>query len=151
MSYAPTRRGPCRKQFSTLEGPSPGQPVMKKSLALLAIATLLVSASGCGCCRGLFGRSSVGTAGPFYGRLAPSALSSGCCQTCAPMCNTCDSCNTCEAAPSCGCEQPACGCESGSAVTYGYNGPMAEMPITDGTVFETTPMTVPTGSGTFGQ
>ncbi|MEM8943904.1 MAG: hypothetical protein AAGD11_01880 [Planctomycetota bacterium] len=119
---------------------------MKKSLALLAIATLLVGVSGCGCCRGLFGRSSVGTVGPFYGRLAPRAVSGPCCNTCAPMCNDC---NTCTSAPS-------CGCESSTPVTYGYEGAAyegatIEMPMADGAIMESTPMTVPAGSGTFGQ
>ncbi len=126
---------------------------MKKTLALLAVATLLISASGCGRCRGLCSRSSVATVGPFYGRPAPRALAGPCCPTYAPSCNTCDPCNTCNTCQS----APSCGCESGSQVMYGYNGSMAEMPIADGsvmangTVIETTPIDVTNVGGDIGQ
>ena len=109
---------------------------MKKSLALLAVAMLLVSASGCGCCRGLFGRSSVGTAGPFYGRLAPRATGA-CCNTCGPVCSDCNSCsnNMCTDCNTCA-SGDSCGCESGSPVTYGFDGGVVGMPLADGTVID---------------
>jgi hypothetical protein len=88
---------------------------MKKTLALLAVAALLLSTTGCGCCRGLFGKGSRAVASPLYSQCVPS----------------------CSAGPSCGSD---CGCESGTPVTYGFDG--------------SEPMYAPanmSSSGTFGQ
>jgi len=97
---------------------------MKKSLALLAVALLMVSASGCGCCRGLFSSANSPLASPVYSQ-------------CAPSCGA-----TCSAGPSCN-AGASCGCESGNAVTYGYDGAVSN--------YDSTPMMFPTGSGAFGQ
>ena len=98
---------------------------MKKSLAVLTVATLLVVANGCGSCRGLFGKSAAPVATTVYSPCAP---------TCAPSCST----------------GPSCGCASGTPVTYGF-GNASEVQLAPGTTFESTPMSIPAGSGTFGQ
>ncbi len=67
--------------------------IMKKALALLSVAILLVGSSGCGCCRGLFGKSS---APSLYSQAAPS---------CAPVCSG-----------------GSCPCDTATPVTYGYGG-----------------------------
>ncbi|NOZ41537.1 MAG: hypothetical protein GXP24_15110 [Planctomycetes bacterium] len=89
---------------------------MKKSLALLTVAMLLVGTSGCGTCRGLFRKKSRPLATPLYSQCAPS---------CAPTCSTGGSCGT-----------------TGTPVMYGYGGAIAT---------ESMPMTIPAGSGTYGQ
>ncbi|MGI9428226.1 MAG: hypothetical protein ACR2NM_06180 [Bythopirellula sp.] len=106
---------------------------MKKSLAFLTVATLLIASSGCGCCRGMFGKSTP-VATTMYSPCAPT-----CAPTCAPACSAAPSCST-----------GSCGCESGTPVTYGYSGG-GQVPLSTGTTFESTPMTFPTGSGTYGQ
>jgi len=68
---------------------------MKNSFALLALATLLVGTSGCGCCRGLFSKSAAPVA--TYSQYAPS---------CRPSCDA----------------GPSCGCATGTPVTYGFDG-----------------------------
>ena len=67
---------------------------MKKALALLSVVMLLAATSGCGCCRGLCGKSSSAIAPPAYSQVAPS---------CAPTC-----------------AGGSCPCDSGTPVTYGY-------------------------------
>ncbi len=101
---------------------------MKKSLALLTVAMLLVGTSGCGCCRGLFGKSTGAIATPVYSQCAPS---------CGTSCST-GSCST----------GSSCGCGTGTGVTYGYGG---GIPMAPSASYGSTPMTFPTGSGTYGQ
>ena len=105
---------------------------MKKSLALLTVAMLLVGTSGCGCCRGLFGKSSRPLATPLYSQCAPS---------CAPICSTGGSCGAGASG--------SCGCATGTPVTYGYGG--GGIPMAPSASYESPPMSFPTGSGTYGQ
>ncbi len=100
---------------------------MKNSLALLAAVALLVGSSGCGCCRGLCKKPA-----------APAVYSQ-----CAPSCGP-----TCSAGGSCG--AGGCGCQTGTPVTYGFNGG-AGVAMPAGTPYESAPMTFPAGSGSYGQ
>ena len=81
---------------------------MRKSLALLAVATLMLGTTGCGCCRGLFGKSNPTAATPLYSQCAP---------TCSPG--------------------ASCGCQTGTPVTYGFDGD-AGAPVSSGATYEST-------------
>jgi|GEM_PF-2402490 len=100
---------------------------MKKSLALLAVAAILIGTSGCGCCRGLFGKSG---ASPVYSQCAPSCATG--------MCSTGS------------CPADNCGCQSAAPVTYGYHGSEGATMVSPTVTHEAMPA-FPTGSGSYGQ
>jgi hypothetical protein len=80
---------------------------MKKTLLLMAVAVLILNASGCGACRnGLFARRQA--AAPMMGHMQ-----------CAPMCQP-----ACQ--PVC-CPQPCDPCCSGNQMSVGYDGGGAMM------------------------
>jgi hypothetical protein len=81
---------------------------MKKTLLLMAVAVLIVSASGCGACRnGLFARRH--TAAPMMGQMQCAPM---CQPACQPMCcpQACDPC-----------------CSGGNQMSVGYDGGGAMM------------------------
>ncbi|MCG8451221.1 MAG: hypothetical protein MI725_16765 [Pirellulales bacterium] len=95
---------------------------MKKNYLVLAVATLMIGASGCGSSR-WFKTQTV--ARPVYPQCAP---------LCAPSCNPgCNPCGT-----------------TGGEVTYGFSGSpeTTYLPATSG---ETLPVMVPAGSGSYQQ
>lgn len=69
---------------------------MKRTLVILALASMVLGTSGCGCCRGLFAKK---TQPVTYAQPAPV-----CTPQCVPQCVPCDP------------------CASGSTATYGYSG-----------------------------
>ena len=77
---------------------------MKQSLALLALTLMVLSTSGCGCCRNRLARQQTCAPQPVYQQCAP---------VCAPQCQTC---------------QPVCDpCGDVGGVTYNYGGVPAMM------------------------
>lgn len=52
---------------------------MKRTVVFLALASLVLGTSGCGCCRGMFAKKSKPLAMPVYASCAPV-----CAPTCAP-------------------------------------------------------------------
>jgi len=60
----------------------------KNALLLFAVATLMITASGCGACRGLCGKKPHTVARPVYTQCAPVCAPS-CGPSCAPSCESC--------------------------------------------------------------
>ncbi len=67
---------------------------MKRTLVILALASVVLGTSGCGCCRDAFAKKSQPAPAPVYSQCAPM---------CAPACVPCDPCAS-----------------SGDMATYGY-------------------------------
>lgn len=98
----PQQRAPAVGRYPLVGKPNiwsvlTGRSAMKKTILLLVVAALMITASGCGMCRGLFTKKTQAVAMPVYPYCAPQ---------CAPQC-----------VPAC---PPSCNpCDSGGAVTYG--------------------------------
>jgi len=112
---------PRRRHTTWTERPRLGQTTMKRTFLIVAVALLMISASGCASRRGLFGPKRTIVARPVgrpvYTQCVPS--SSGC--------------------SSCG---------GAGAVSYGYEGATIAVPSPAG---DPAPMAFPQGSGTNGQ
>ncbi len=111
---------------------------MKNLLTLLSVVMLLAGAGGCGTVRNHFNKSSSPLlAQPVYSQCGPSCGSNYCSN------------GKCGAGGS-------CDCQSGTPVTYGYTGGGFDVsgggiPTAPPASFGNEPMTLPTGSGTYGQ
>ena len=109
---------------------------MKKLIALFVFALMVANSVGCSSCRNFL--CGPRTSGPLLSQTQ-------CAPACAPVCSS----GMCSAGMAT--VGPDCGCETGTPVTYGFGGTDAGMPVSGSISYPTTPMTFPTGSGTFGQ